>query len=336
MAYKVKKTALENIGKTEWNSVFYNNFRGDRDVVKAASKVGNSALGRASNELKNDKEFVLSLKDALYPASEFNCIGKTLADDKEFLLQVLPYGMSLAIVSRRLRDDKDIVMAAVQGDVHNNREYNLKYASYRLSNDLDIAHASIDKNPLSFEYVSDEIKFNKEFVKKAITLNGQNLTHCLGHTKNDKEMVLLALDNTDKPFMPHHLSFELKSDKDIAIKSCSLHGSYLDEVYKELQNDKDVVLVAVRQDGNALRYVSNSLQNDKDVVLAALKPKENERHFINLSRLIGDELRAELIKYSGGKEPEDYFKTLESMMMRDKLQNSLKVNQPTQQKKFKL
>ena len=67
-------------------------------------------------------------------------------------MQVLYYA------SKELRDDKDVVMAAVE-----NKPIILKYASYRLRNDKEVAKAAVSKAKQKvFGYLTEELQAEEE------------------------------------------------------------------------------------------------------------------------------------------------------------------------------
>ena len=71
-------------------------------------------------------------------------------------------GQVLYYASQKLRDDKDVVLAAVT-----NKAIILKYASQRLRADKDIALAAVKQNKKSFSYIADELK-NDEDIQNII------------------------------------------------------------------------------------------------------------------------------------------------------------------------
>lgn len=123
----------------------------DRDFILAFTKKYVSLLGYASNEIKDDKEIVMtSIRkgDYIYFASDH------LKDDNDvaFLaLDIHPY--SLKDVSNRLKDNKDLVLLAVSKDY---TAY--LFASDRLKLDNDIILAGAKNNVLIVDHFPIELK----------------------------------------------------------------------------------------------------------------------------------------------------------------------------------
>ena len=89
-------------------------------------------------------------------------------DSKEFILEAIKNeketDISIQYASKRLKDDKDVVLAAVnKKDIHA-----LQYASKRLKDDKDVILAAVTKNGLALSYASKRLKDDYDVVKKAI------------------------------------------------------------------------------------------------------------------------------------------------------------------------
>jgi hypothetical protein len=285
MAYTNKDTAIRNLKEKtkKWDNPMFDNFRGDKDVVKEASKVCEyeGVLKFASNDLKKDAEFILSLDSKIFNY-DVPHIDKTLTDNKDFVIELIRKGALLNNFSEKLRDDKDVVMVAVSEQPELRFMPNLQYASYRLQDDKEVVISSIKNIPNSFQYVSDELKFEREILKFALQLHGDNLEYTFRGAKRDKELVLIA----------------------------------------------------VSQNASSLCYVPDDciLKNDKDVAVAALTQNNSRNTWVRL----GNDIKKEMLECNNGKEPEDYLKALNTIIIKNKLTESLKVNQSIQPKKLKL
>lgn len=173
MSYTNKNTALKNIGKYDFNSPLFDNFRDDKEVVIAALiergtkySPGGLILSRVSDRLKDDKEVVTVaisvMEDSIEHASD------RLKDDKEIIIGAVKcYGGHLTYATDRLRDDKEVALAAMN---------------------------SISEKGALY-YVSDRLKDDKEVVLAAIKCDYENIRWASDRLKNDPELILVNINS---------------------------------------------------------------------------------------------------------------------------------------------
>ena len=99
-------------------------------------------------------------------------------------------GNALQYASKELKNDQDVVLAAVRnsGDA-------LQYASKELKSDKDVVLEAVSKDGSALEYASEELKNDKEVVLAAVRQDGSALYYASDALKNDKEVVLAAVRN---------------------------------------------------------------------------------------------------------------------------------------------
>jgi len=96
------------------DSVFLN----DKEIIKVAFLERNSSFRFASNELKNDKEFILELAKTTVGHDTYIRWPEALADDKEFMLECVKInGTLISGASQRLKSDRDVMLEAFRQDV---------------------------------------------------------------------------------------------------------------------------------------------------------------------------------------------------------------------------
>ena len=224
--------------------------RGDKEIMLAylpAVQHGWEALEFASENLKNDKEIVLTALEDSWEALEF--ASDKLKNDKEFVLETVQKdGWALEFASDNLKNDKEIVLAAVQ----QNRGLALEYASNNLKNDKEIVLAAVNNieehNSLEYasalEFASDNLKNDKEIVLTSVQKYGFSLEHASDNLKNDKEIVLTAVQRKGEALK--FASENLKND--IEIVSAALRNNWYNE---RLRNAE---------------YASESLKNDINLI----------------------------------------------------------------------
>jgi hypothetical protein len=131
----------------------------------------------------------------------------------------------------------------------------------------------IDRFPIVFKFLSDEVKNNREAVLNAIGLQGElngesNLKYASEDLKNDRDVVLEAVRRDSRALS--FASQALKNDRDFILVAVRQNACALQYASDALKNDRELVLEAVRQNGYALQYASNDLKNDSLVVFHAV------------------------------------------------------------------
>lgn len=115
---------------------------------------------------------------------------------------------------------------------------------------------------------------NKEVMLKQVAKNPFNLQCASDRLKNDKDIVLSAMEKTNDQRL-------------------------LQFAGNQIKDDKDFILLAVSKNGWNLQHASDRLKNDLDVVYQALIQKEHSHIHI------GDELKEKI----GGHDPIKYLET---------------------------
>lgn len=210
--------------------------------------------------------------------------------------QVLRYvgynGMNLKNVDKELRNDKDVVKAAIS-----NNGNAINYASLDLQNDPIILYLSAKKCPEVLKdkdmYLRTAVKnlieeySNKEKVLNKVQEYGMQLEYASDELKNDKDVVEKAITSCGAAIK--FASKELKNDKDLAIKAVQQYGLALEYLPNELKNDKDVVLEAVSKHGAAIKFASNELKNDKEVIEKSVEQYPKAEKYVKKDTLKNDE-----------------------------------------------
>jgi len=133
-AYEDRGTALAMLSVS--GRLLYNccdSLTEDPELVLAAIANFPRAIGYAGDNLLDDKDFVLraAQTNPLTPSLEF--VSKRLREDREVVLTYLPAGNPLLWASTRLQGDKEVVLAALQDDA-----WPLMWVSQELRNDPEV------------------------------------------------------------------------------------------------------------------------------------------------------------------------------------------------------
>ena len=139
----------------------------------------------------------------------------------------------------------------------------------------------LDRVPEHLLNCSDAIKDNRALVLKAITTDGGLFVAVSERLKDDKNLLLVAIENGS------NLDYRL-------------NNSPLKFASERLRNDKDIVLTAIHKNSSALEFASDSLKNDKEVVLAAVTDDVRNIKFASkeIQKYVGQGNPRELITYS--------------------------------------
>ena len=170
-------------------------------------------------------------------------------DSKEALKQIKAGDFSLQDVDKKLKGDKEVVLAAVKQD-----GYALEYVDEKLKGDKEVILAAIKQNASFLRYADKKLKADKEVVLAAVKKNGS------------------ALQYADK---------KLKANKEVVLAAVKHDGSALKYADKSLKKDKEVVLAAVKRDGRALKYADAILLKNKIFIMKAAKLNSEALKYAN-------------------------------------------------------
>lgn len=225
--------------------------KADREIVLEAVRSRPSNLTLASEELRCDKEVVVT---ALRAAKQIGGphavdVSVELRADREvalLIVDVSPCGLSN--LSSALRDDVEVVQAAVRKMPHT-----LQFASERFRDDEEtawIAVSSKSRQRMPLDILSLRLCSKIDFMLKAVQVNGLNLELACDALRGNRRVVLAAIASS---------------------------GMALRFASEKLRDDKKVVLAAVSKTYRALEYASVRLRGDKDLAIAAVKRRPSGR-----------------------------------------------------------
>jgi len=219
--------------------------------------------------LRNDKEFVLRLVRDYYGASKYASIE--LRNDKDVvLLEAIHNRKFFKDVPPELWDDEEFVLKLIRHYDIGHFEVRIdKLISKRLLNNAEFILEEADK---LLYYASKRLLNDEEFILKAIDRNGYALGAVPKHLWHYKKFVLRAANqyygwNAAHTFFLHHVSLELRNDKDVVLAAVKQDGRALEYASPELRNDKDVVLAAVTESRDAFPYINDSLKEQIEKLL---------------------------------------------------------------------
>ncbi len=185
---------------------FINNFRKDK-VLEAIEKDTTNIIP-ASNKLKNDKEIALKIIDK--NPLHFKYLGEKIREDVDLCL----YAIDKSNLTCPFVGEKIKKIPFVQEIIDTGKSLRLVIKEKIL---LD---ASIAKFFPTF------LLKDKDFMRELLTHNGEVLKYTLPSTREDKEMVMIAIK--DSPLALRHASKKIQSDLTLVFESLKKDIGVLD------------------------------------------------------------------------------------------------------------
>lgn len=107
------------------------------------------------------------------------------------LLAVKSNPLALQYSPEEFRDDREVIMAALQPD----SEEVLSFASERLRSDYSVVMKAVRVDALNLQYASDKLRDNREIVLRAIKTYGGVLEDASERLQSDEELIMIAENN---------------------------------------------------------------------------------------------------------------------------------------------
>ena len=105
---------------------------------------------------------------------------------------------ALEYASEELKNDKEIVLAAVTPSTYRERGWVAVYASEEMRKDKDIMMAAVTNHGRALEYASEELRDDKEIVLAAVKNNGNSDLYASIRLQGDKDIKQVAADTRRK------------------------------------------------------------------------------------------------------------------------------------------
>ena len=163
---------------------------------------------------------------------------------------VMDYGLHLKDLPDEFKKDELIVLQAIQLDP---KQIEML--------DLDFEH----KTREAFFYADDSLKNNREFVLKAVGVNGSSIEYANEEFKKDKEIALKAVSSREYRFSYCLIDESLQNDREIVEAAVKNDGAVWRHLPDNFKKDKEILLLAIDDIGSDFEDVDESLRNDPDV-----------------------------------------------------------------------
>jgi serine/threonine protein kinase len=223
---------IKAVRNTRWALKFVSpEMKNNQEIVKIAIRQNGRSLKYASNEIKNDKKFIL----------------EAIAIDAWVFEQV----------SMELKNDFDVVRAAVS-----KHGILLQHASEKMKGNQEIASIAVTENTKSLSHVSKDLKMDDLFILSLIKTIPNIIQHKeLLHFKNDRKFILNLICQFPNCFF--YIPIEFQRDEKLVEIAVKNDGFCLSYISNEFQNNEKIVLEAVKQNFKSMQFASQKLKDDE-------------------------------------------------------------------------
>lgn len=126
----------------------------------------------------------------------------------------------------------------------------------------------VEEKPWVYRYLSDEVKSSRALTEAALKSSGSMLEFAPNEFKQDKELVLIAVDTGDA-FI--HASEQLQHDKEVILKALEWDSYIIEELDEDFYEDLEIMYKAIGINAECFEYLAEELQGNRDIALACVK-----------------------------------------------------------------
>lgn len=192
------------------------------------------------------------------------------------------------------RNNRVIALAAVSWHGHHLEQCNEEFRA-----DKEFVLAAVKYNGSCIQYASADLQNNREFLKECLKLSGYAMCFVSNQDfLNDKELILLAIDNYDSPHeIIKKASNHIKSDPEVILAGVKKQAGCLSHASESLHHDQKFIFECLKIDGCCLSSIKNQeFLNDRDIVTTALNNLcddaiQWDSHANGIADKISDELK---------------------------------------------
>ena len=270
---QIKESLLKKIRESSYfhGEELSDEFKKDPDIARAIiEKNGYGGFDRIDGSFKLKKEFLILAynqdNDGYNSnASKENYVPREFLNDAEVVSAAVRSGWSFDKVPSELKNNKQIIMAAVKKDP---RFYEKLSEDFKKDEEILIAAFEQIKSFYSpLKFASEDLKKNKTLILKIMELDGKSLEHVGTDLKKDREVVLRAVQNNG--WSLQHADIAFQSDREIVMYAAKSGASnYIDKSFK---TDEEVCLALIQNNVGNMFWCDDSLKNNKNFILKAIE-----------------------------------------------------------------
>jgi len=266
-------------------------YKKEKEYIKKEWRKHIGILNFASEQLKNDKNFMLSI-------IELNSCGlkycsRELQLNKSFVLDAIrihedavwssedlsyrnakylydhPSPSILLFIDKSLREDEDILLTYLY---RNRNDYTV--LTENLWKNKDLIKKIIKMIPdYKLDQMDNSLKDDREFMHELIEISGETFKYVGDSLKKDEELAYLALEKTNYALFDYlikNFDESIIKDKEIVEKALSYDEYYFNLIDDSLKKDKELVKNLLTTKPSLYYKLDETLKRDKEVALIAV------------------------------------------------------------------
>lgn len=204
----------------------------DKDfVLEQVAQFGSHVLQKASDELKDDKEFMMAVINKIsWDSDVLQYASKRLKSDRELVFFAISKNPDFYIhISDNLKKNKDIVVAILSKTRGVTSSVVLDAIPKQMFNDKDIVTILLQKNiGMGFQILSlipKQMFHDRNILDLALNLSGEALNFAPDEIKNDPEVALKSISQSNYSF--RYIGDKLKDDEEFMAKAMEIDRGFL-------------------------------------------------------------------------------------------------------------
>ena len=270
----------------------------DKEILQIAVEDVAYYFARASDELKNDKEFILKLVETNWRVLWE--VPRDILTDNDFILEAVRRFNEVNAKNNKFlpieQESKSVMLDLPFGDGGFKRRLtlNILVESLLSRNSLVLKHLApvsdlgyifkglpyTDKEDMAefLSYIDPELKETHEFWVEAVRKSLYAIRHIPEKYRSDRAIALAAVQYHGE--LIEFLDDEFKKDPDMYLEAISQivnrrgpcwPGNIMKLLPDELKSNKDFFFNAISMQNSLIRYASDELMRDKEFIMQALK-----------------------------------------------------------------
>lgn len=265
-------------------------FKNDMTIVMTALSADPHVLPYVSNKLKADPKFIKIIKPN-YKKSLLRYVGEQWGHDRDFVLEnvsVKEGGYQIIFASEELKNDREVVLAAISND-------DLAFSEIRskFKKDKSFLIDAVHINPLIFNKIDPQLKLDKDIALSAVTKAGWILKNMDESLRNNKKIALAAIKNDPKAIWSAGDVF--KNDLDLNLKCIKRNGLIFQYAAETIRDNKEAAMLAIKSYPTMYQHMSETLKADPEIIDYVMAHNANMFKFTPLEyRKVDKNIRAAL------------------------------------------
>lgn len=201
--------------------------------------------------------------------NNFQYVADTLKQNQDFMRSVLRFNYNfIQYTPNNLRDNKELMEDMLDLNYGNG----FQYISDRLKNDKEFVSRYIKNYNFNFSDIGESLKSNKSFILEVLQKNrlrsGFTIDFLDESLKRDQEVAKLALDINSKNL--EYIDISLRDNKDFIAKYLKANAFIYQFLSDNLRADRNIALEVIDKNPYVLNFVSDELKKDWVLVKKAI------------------------------------------------------------------